>query len=152
MAEPHFEVLRQLLQQQGYALALQKLGEACAHHPEQVCALLSQAGTIAATHAQITALTDAANLLSEVHTSAGADTVPSLRERLDQIADTLTTALAQHDKATAALRHTCQSLLHTDIPLLTTCRDDSPAALPARRRHRTDALTRTTRRPPPPQH
>ncbi|GAB3186719.1 hypothetical protein FHX75_111342 [Micromonospora palomenae] len=121
MSEPHLDVLHRLLQHQGYALALDELAQACAQQPDEVCALLSQAATIAATQAQITALTDAANLLCDVHASADADTVLSLRERLDRVASALTTALAQRDKATAALRRTCQALISTDSALVTTC-------------------------------
>ncbi|MBM0255761.1 hypothetical protein [Micromonospora sp. 4G55] len=137
MSEPHLDVLHRLLQHQGYALALDELAEACAQQPDEVCALLSQAGIIAATQAQITALTDAANLLCDVHNSAGADTVLTLRERLDRIAGALTTALAQRDKATAALRRTCQALISTDSALVTTCDVTSAAGQP-------DGATKTT--------
>ncbi|MGN9807115.1 hypothetical protein [Micromonospora sp. L32] len=137
MSEPHLDVLHRLLQHQGYTLALDELAQACAQQPDEVCALLSQAGSIAATQAQITALTDAANLLCDVHARAGADTVLSLRERLDRVAGALTTALAQRDRATAALRRTCQALISTDIALVTTCDVTSAAGQP-------DGATTTT--------
>ena len=129
MSAPHLDVQR-LLHDQGYALDPDQLADACAHHPEQLCALLAAAGTIAATSAQITVLTDAANLLCDVHASSDADTVLSLRQRLDRVADALTAALAQHDKATAALRHTCGALIRTDLAVLSIPESINPAEPP----------------------
>ncbi|MEV0810946.1 hypothetical protein [Micromonospora sp. NPDC050200] len=128
MPESQLDVTRRLLHGQGYALAPEHLAEACAHHPDAVCALLSAAGAIATTDTQVAALTDAANLLCDAHACGGADTVLSLRERLDRVADALTTALAERDKATARLRHTCQALASTDIPLISIPGDSNPAA------------------------
>ncbi|MEH0985867.1 hypothetical protein [Micromonospora sp. CPCC 205556] len=125
MSAPHLDVLHRLLHSHGYAFAEDALVEACAHHPEHVCALLSAVGTITVTRAQILALTDAASLLCDVHADGGTDSVLSLRERLDRVADALTAALAQRDAATAALRHACQALHRTDIPLLTVRADSS---------------------------
>jgi hypothetical protein len=119
MCESHLEVLRQLLHSHGYALAEGALAEGCAHHPDEVCALLSAAGAIAATDAQIAALTDAANLLCEVYANGCTGGVLALRERLDRVADALNTALARRDKASAALRRTCETLTHTEIALVT---------------------------------
>ncbi|MBQ0905477.1 hypothetical protein [Micromonospora sp. U21] len=100
----YLDILRRLTDGEGYALDADELNQACAQHPDTVCALISAAGTIAAADAQISALTNAADLLGGVHAGGGADTVLSMRERLDRVADALTRALAQRDKATARLR------------------------------------------------
>ncbi|MET7968761.1 hypothetical protein [Micromonospora sp. NPDC005305] len=131
MTEFHLAVLRRLLQDQGYALDPDQLAEACAHHPDHVCALLSAAGAVAATGAQITALTDAANLLCDAHANGGTDTTLSARERLDQVTDALTAALAQQDRATAALRRACEALIHTGTALVSIPDGGSADANPA---------------------
>ncbi|MEV0157710.1 hypothetical protein AB0H57_28865 [Micromonospora sp. NPDC050686] len=130
MSEPHLDVVCRLLHDQGYSFDPDQLADACAHHPDEICALLAAAGTIAATSAQITALTDAANLLHNVHGSSGTDTALSRRERLDRITHTLTRALAQHDKATAALRRTAEALIHTHTALISIPDRGNPVADP----------------------
>jgi hypothetical protein len=115
MSDLYLDVVHQMLHRHGYALHRDQVAEGCARHPEQVCQLLSEAGRIAATQAKITALTDAANLLCDVH--ANSDTVV-LRAHLDQVADALAKALANHDQATAALRRTCEGLIHADVALV----------------------------------
>ncbi|MBM0226141.1 hypothetical protein [Micromonospora sp. ATA51] len=82
-----------------------------------MCALISAACTIAAADAQIAVLTAAANLLADVHAAGGgADTVLSLRQRLDRVADTLTCSLAQRDTAASRLRRECDALVQLARP------------------------------------
>ncbi|MFC0505000.1 hypothetical protein [Micromonospora costi] len=118
MPDVILDVLRQVLDRHGYTLQAEQLPEACAHHPEQVCALLSAAGTIAATGMQISVLTEPAHLLCDAHNDGDSSSVLFLRERLDQVADALTAALTPHDKAIAALHRTCKALARTDIPVV----------------------------------
>ncbi|MGC5022797.1 hypothetical protein [Micromonospora sp. DT47] len=115
----YLDVLRHLTHQEGYALDADELDHTCAQHPDSVCALLSAAYIIAAADAQITALTAAANLLCTVHADDNADSVPSLRERLDRVADALTRALARRDNATARLRQECAALTNLDTGFIT---------------------------------
>ncbi|PSK63097.1 hypothetical protein B0E53_04966 [Micromonospora sp. MH33] len=114
-----------MLRRNGYGLHPDQVAAACTWHPEQVCQVLAEAGRVAAAQAQITALTDAAHLLCDIHSSASGDILLSLRAHLDQVADALTKALAHHDQATAALRGTCEGLIHTDIPLVAVCDPNS---------------------------
>ncbi|MET7970898.1 hypothetical protein [Micromonospora sp. NPDC005305] len=107
---PFLDAVSRLLHDHGYAFEPEQLADVCAHHPDEVCALLAAAGTIAATSAQIAVLTDATNALAATRTHRG--TRPSLRERLDRVGEALTTALARHDKATTALHRACESLIH----------------------------------------
>ncbi|WP_262285464.1 hypothetical protein [Micromonospora sp. MA102] len=79
-----------LLHDHGYTLNPNQLPDACAHHLDEVNALLAAPGTITAAGGQIIALTAATGALSDPHTSRSADL--SLREWLGHIADTLTTA------------------------------------------------------------
>ncbi|MGK5741512.1 hypothetical protein [Micromonospora sp. URMC 103] len=111
MPDQNLDLLRYLLNSQGYDLNPEQFPEACVKQPEQICALLSAAATIAATGAQMSVLTYAADLLCDVHGDRH-NTTHSLREHLE-VADALTAALTQHDKATAALRRTCQALSRT---------------------------------------
>ncbi|MCO1597626.1 hypothetical protein M8C17_20960 [Micromonospora sp. RHAY321] len=115
----YLDILRRLTDGEGYALDADELDQACAQHADTVCALISAAATIAAADAQITTLTNAANLLCDVHADGGADAVLSMRERLDRVADTLTRALAQRDKATARLRQECHALTELGAGLIT---------------------------------
>ncbi|MFG3302925.1 hypothetical protein [Micromonospora chersina] len=115
---PFLDAVSRLLHDHGYAFEPDQLPDACAHHPDEVCALLTAAGTIPATSAQITVLTDATDALADTRSRGGIGL--SLREQLDRVADALTTALARHDKATTALHRTCESLLHAGSDLVST--------------------------------
>ncbi|WP_161557837.1 hypothetical protein [Micromonospora sicca] len=124
----HLDVLRRLTRGEGYALDADELDQTCAQHPDAVCALISAVGTIAAADAQIAVLTAAANLLADVHGGGDADKVLSLRQRLDRVADTVTCAFAQRDRATARLRHECDALAQLGTGLIARPDDGSPPA------------------------
>lgn len=113
---PFLNAVSRLLHDHGYVLNPDQLPDDCAHHPDEVCALLTAAGTIAATSAQITVLTDATDALADTRSRGGIGL--SLREQLDHVAGALTTALARHDKATTALHRTCESLIHAGSDLV----------------------------------
>ncbi|MEV0430576.1 hypothetical protein [Micromonospora sp. NPDC050495] len=115
---PFLDAVSRLLHDHGYTLNPKGIADACARRPDEVCALLAAAGTVAATCAQITILTGAADALAGAHTTGRPD-LP-LREQLDRVADALTAALARNDKATAALHRGCKSLIHAGSDLVST--------------------------------
>ncbi|WP_319461447.1 hypothetical protein [Micromonospora sp. RTP1Z1] len=122
----YLDVLRHLIRREGYALDADELDQTCAQHPDAVCALFSAGCTIAAADAQIATLTNAADLLCDVHSDGDINTVLSMREHLDRVADALTRALAQRDKATARLRRECDALTDLGTGLITRPGDSTP--------------------------
>ncbi|MGW3607932.1 hypothetical protein [Micromonospora sp. NPDC005161] len=126
----YLDIPARLVRVEGYPLDADELDQACAQHPDTVCALIAVAGTIAAADAQIAVLTNAANLLCDVHADGDTDTVLFMRERLDAVADALTRALGQRDKATGRLRRECDALAQLGAGLITGPGDGRPPADP----------------------
>ncbi|MFE9690658.1 hypothetical protein [Micromonospora sp. NPDC005806] len=124
----YLEVLRHLIRPAGFALDADERDQTCAQHPDAVCALFAAACTIAAADAQIATLAGAANLLCDVHSDADINTVLSMREHLDRVADALTGALAQRDKATARLRQACDALTDLGTGVITRPGGSTPPA------------------------
>jgi hypothetical protein len=114
----YIDILRRLTRLEGYALDSDEFHHTTAQAPDTVCALISAACTITAADAQIAALTAAANVLWEVYAGPRTHDVMSMRERLDQVADELTRALAEQDRATARLRRECEALADLGTGLL----------------------------------